>query len=62
MVQTAAGLAHLESVDEEAIVYVRAADEAAEAQLTPEILAQSLGVVRAYGGQVTMHGCSCSTN
>ena len=50
--QPAAGLAHLESIDEEAVVYVRAASEAGEAQLTPEILAQSLGVVRAYGGQV----------
>lgn len=47
-----AGLAHLESVDEEAIVYIRAANETAEAQLTPSILARSLGSVEAHVRQV----------
>jgi hypothetical protein len=52
------GLAHLESVDEEAIVYIRAANESAESHLTPSILAHSLGSVEAYIRQVHMRSAA----
>jgi hypothetical protein len=48
----ATGLAHLESVDEEAIVYIRAASETAEAQLTLTVLAHSLSAIEASIKQV----------
>jgi hypothetical protein len=50
--QPPTGLAHLESIDEEAIIYIRAANETAQAQLMPIKLAQSLVSIEAFIRQV----------
>jgi hypothetical protein len=41
-------MAHLESVNEEAIVYIRAANETAKTQLTPSVAAHALGSFNLY--------------